>query len=253
MPSFEKIQNDLCNEIRVQILGKEIPHDEFPTSYSPHSLRVDGKGNFHLIDTSQRSTWKGRIISLIQYFVYGSSHKANDRALSQAIDRFEAAILKTASNNPFTSLDNACKTIASFKADPDYSKDSKIANKIATFKINTLTKLAENGNVDAQFKLALHYSLGNGCGKNKIQAFFWHKKAADNGHLRSQNIIGNYFKNGIGTPTDKQMAVVYFRKAAERGDPIARFNLACCYENGVGVDQDKQTANKWYQLFEQSL
>ncbi len=238
----------MINNFNTLIFGKQVDLDTLSSPYAPQSLRVDSRGNFHLIDTSKRSTWKGRIISLIQYFVYGSSHKANDRALCKAIDHFENAIIKTACNNPLISLDNACKTVEIFKADPDFSKDSKIVNKIADFQINTLTKLAEKGNIDAQYKLALCCRQGKDCDENKTQAFFWMKEAADQGHLRAQNNLGSYYLYGIGTPKDKDMAIEYYGKAAKEGDAFAQCNLAGCYEKGVGVVQNKQEAIKWHQL-----
>ncbi|KPK25298.1 MAG: hypothetical protein AMJ61_12360, partial [Desulfobacterales bacterium SG8_35_2] len=49
-----------------------------------------------------------------------------------------------------------------------------------------LGRIAEQGQVEAQFKLGDAHYFGKGTKKNLEQALFWYEKAAQQGHPRAQ-------------------------------------------------------------------
>lgn len=69
--------------------------------------------------------------------------------------------------------------------------------------------LAEHGDADAQYNLAMCYAKGNGVAKNPYYA------------------------------------TAMLKKAAEQGCAEAQYNLAICYANGNGVTQSDNEAIKW--------
>ena len=72
--------------------------------------------------------------------------------------------------------------------------------------------LAEQGDADAQFNLALMY------------------------------------EDGLGVPQDYKEAVRLYRLSAEQGFAIAQFNLGVMYYNGQGVPQDYVLAHMWWSI-----
>lgn len=108
---------------------------------------------------------------------------------------------------------------------------------------------AENGDAEAQYKLAFNYKDGEGVEKKDIQRYiYWMRKSAENGYLLAQNNLALAYYNGIGIPVDVKMAVFWFKKAAEGGNIGAQFNLALFYETGDdGIPIDKKQAVYWYQ------
>ena len=72
--------------------------------------------------------------------------------------------------------------------------------------------LAEQGDADAQFNLALMY------------------------------------EDGLGVPQDYKEAVRLYRLSAEQGFAKAQYNLGVMYANGQGVPQDNVLAHMWFNL-----
>lgn len=78
-------------------------------------------------------------------------------------------------------------------------------------------------------------------------------KMAEEGDPRAQLQLGNRFSSGAGVPQDLTEAAKWFRAAAEQGQPDAAYNLAMMYESGHGVNEDPEEAQKWYQMYNQNL
>ena len=72
-----------------------------------------------------------------------------------------------------------------------------------------ITKLAVEGNTDAQDSLGLRYVRGEGVVQDYKQAFYW------------------------------------FKKAAEQGYAYAQYNLGVCHFESRGVEQDYKKAVYW--------
>ncbi len=112
--------------------------------------------------------------------------------------------------------------------------------------ITALTKLAEDGNADAQVELGTKYYKGLGVEKNYNLAFDWCRRAAEQEHLRALNALGVMYKNGFGVDKNEKEAIDWFRKAAEQNYAAAQNNLGIMYEHGFGIKQNHYDAFGWY-------
>ena len=108
--------------------------------------------------------------------------------------------------------------------------------------------LAEQGDVDAQYNLALMYRKGEGVPENDAEAVKWYRKAADQGYAKAQYNLGFMYANGDGVPENDAEAVKWYRKAAEQGHANAQSNLGFMYANGDGVPENFVHAYVWWSM-----
>jgi len=85
-----------------------------------------------------------------------------------------------------------------------------------------LTKAAEQGHADAQYKIALNYLAGEGDKKDPVQAVIWLKKAAEQGHADAQYELGRCYMLGNGVAENKSQAISWFEKAVANGSGSAQ-------------------------------
>ena len=87
--------------------------------------------------------------------------------------------------------------------------DSSVSNEVFQWMI----ELANNGDVDAQYNLGLHYKQTlNG---NDEKAVEWFVKAADNGHILSCWNLGMYYEYCFGNiEKDVDKAIEWYTKVA---------------------------------------
>ena len=106
---------------------------------------------------------------------------------------------------------------------------------------DTLWEEANEGNVAAQYKLAMVYHEGTMApfiGLNEEKAVEWFTKASEQGHVLSQMKLAEAFYYGQSVPEDYEQAFEWMMKAAEQGNPDAQYNLGMMYNYGKGVPQD---------------
>ncbi|CAB4430233.1 unnamed protein product [Rhizophagus irregularis] len=96
-----------------------------------------------------------------------------------------------------------------------------------------LVKLAKNGNLNAQYNLAVRYMDGIGIQKNEEKAFEWFLKTEQSGHLITQ---------------DKKEKEEFYKhlKLAIAGDSMALFYVGYCYQYGKGISKNEIKAFEWY-------
>jgi TPR repeat protein len=111
-----------------------------------------------------------------------------------------------------------------------------------------LREAAEQGDADAQNRLGVRYSQGDGVSKDDSQAVVWHRKAAENGHWIAQINLSRHYADGRGVPQDYAQSARWVRKAAEQGESVALWLLGDAYATGEGVLQDYVEAHKWMNL-----
>ncbi len=109
-------------------------------------------------------------------------------------------------------------------------------------------KKAANQDYDkAQYNLALMYRDGDGVSKNYKKSIKWFKKSANQGHAGAQSSLGFAYRWGNrGVDKDYSKALYWTKKAAKQDDVIAQNNLAVAYENGVGIVKDYKESIIWY-------
>lgn len=111
-----------------------------------------------------------------------------------------------------------------------------------------LSPLADGGDPQAQYRMAIMAQNGLGMHENRLLAFTYMKSAAEVGLDIAQHGLGFMYMEGECTDKDPEKAAHWFRKAAEQGLAGSQTTLAMMYEEGRGVEKDLDEANKWYRL-----
>jgi TPR repeat protein len=107
---------------------------------------------------------------------------------------------------------------------------------------------AKDGDVNAQYALAVLYDQGLGTTQNFTEAIAWYRRAALSGHVNAQANLGFAYEEGRGVEQDYVAAAEWYRKAAEQGDVEAQANLGLYYASGQGVNRDDVEAHMWLNL-----
>jgi hypothetical protein len=109
---------------------------------------------------------------------------------------------------------------------------------------------ANQGDANSQFNLALLYENGAGTPQNTKQAVYWYTKAAEQGHVEAQYKLGRLytFSGDDEFPQDYKQAVFWYTKAAEQRHIFAQYNLGRLYRfsGDDGAPQDYKQAFFWY-------
>ena len=114
--------------------------------------------------------------------------------------------------------------------------------------INTLFKLANQGNKEGEYYLGYCYYYGKGIKQDYNEAVKWSRLAAKQGYANAQSSLGFCYHCGKGVIQDYNEAVKWYKLAAEQGYETAQCNLGECYYYGEGIKQDYYEAVKWYKL-----
>jgi len=107
------------------------------------------------------------------------------------------------------------------------------------------TKLAEQGNAEAQYKVGEMYEMGKGAKKDLKKAHEWFEKSAKQGHKKASYKI-LYIEidnNGLNDFTKSQLGNI--RKEAASGNADAQYFLGKMYAAGVGVPKSLTNALTW--------
>ncbi len=121
-------------------------------------------------------------------------------------------------------------------------------NDVAAIKRYWYRLAAAQGDADAQSKLGLIYSTGQGVVQDYAEAVKWYRLAAAQGLAQAQVNLGLMYDIGLGVIQDYAEAGKWYRLAAAQGDAYAQFRTGVMYGNGQGVVQDYPEAVKWYRL-----
>ena len=108
--------------------------------------------------------------------------------------------------------------------------------------------LANAGEAEAQYNLAMLYRDGKGVSKDMAQSALWFRRAAEQGLAAAQYQLGYLYDTGEGLAQSDHEAFVWYRKAAEQGHGGAQVNLGVMYANGAGVVRDLKLAYVWFNL-----
>ncbi len=111
--------------------------------------------------------------------------------------------------------------------------------------IKDLTAEAENGDVDAQYKLGLLYRTKEHL--HYKEAFRWLLKAAEQGHAEAQNAAGEMLTDGKKIGKNPKEAFKWFTLSAGQGNADACYNLAVAYYKGIGCESSDSQALYWFQ------
>lgn len=73
------------------------------------------------------------------------------------------------------------------------------------------------------------------------------QRSANQGDSDAQFKLAVMYNDGTGVPQNYTKAAEWYTKAANQGDSDAQFNLGVIYGKGQGVRQDYAKAAEWYQ------
>lgn len=98
--------------------------------------------------------------------------------------------------------------------------------------LKKMKKLAEQGDVEAQYQLGRYYDNVDGKSdkKDTVEAVKWYSKAAEQGHVKAQNNLGVCYLYGEGIQKNLQEALNWFEKAAKAGNQKAKESASRVYE-----------------------
>lgn len=114
-----------------------------------------------------------------------------------------------------------------------------------TSEFQDVRKKAEQGDIDAQYRLAQMYFRGEKVPQDYSKAFQWAEKAARQNHKGAQNYLGRMYFSGLGVLQDYSSALHWFSKSAQQGNAEAQHNMGALYYNGLGVPKDPEKAVEW--------
>jgi TPR repeat protein len=110
-----------------------------------------------------------------------------------------------------------------------------------------VSKKAQQGDPQSQYKLGLMYGDGQGVAKDDALAHKWLNAAADQGYPDALYALGVLNEMGMGIPQDQKKALSYFRKAADKNHRDAQYRLGGFYFSGsMTLPRDPKLALKWY-------
>lgn len=111
-----------------------------------------------------------------------------------------------------------------------------------------LSRLAELGNQEARYRMAIMAQNGLGMLPNPLLAYSYMKSAAKAGLGVAQHGLGFMYLQGECTDRDPAKAAEWFRLAAEQGLIGSMTTLAIMYQEGNGVPLDLEEARRLYRL-----
>ena len=112
--------------------------------------------------------------------------------------------------------------------------------------LSTLTRIAEQGDRNAQFALAMKLLTGEGVEADQARAVELYRRAATQGHVSAQFWLGRMLDEGWGVTVNDREAVEWYRRAADQGYVEAQFALGAMLDVGEGIAADPVKAAEWY-------
>jgi len=110
------------------------------------------------------------------------------------------------------------------------------------------TKLAQNGNADAQTSLGFMYQNAQGVQKNDIEAVKFYKSAAEAKQPYALFNLAILYMNGLcGLEHNQFKAYELHLEAATKEVPPAMYEVALMLERGLGCNQNFSEAAFWYE------
>ena len=107
------------------------------------------------------------------------------------------------------------------------------------------TRLAEDGDFNAQYALGVMELRGETETADPKQAFEWFQLAADQGHTTAMFNLGVAYWEGAGVKRDRERALKWWERSANSGESGAQYNLGLAYYIGEEIPADLQRATKW--------
>jgi len=111
-----------------------------------------------------------------------------------------------------------------------------------------LSPLAENGDDEAQFRMAIMAQNGLGMVVNEKLAYNNMLAAAEQGHALAMHGLGFMLLEGECAEKDTVKAAEWFNKAADAGMQGSMTTLAMMYRDGNGVEKNPEEAARLFKM-----
>ena len=113
--------------------------------------------------------------------------------------------------------------------------------------IETLKKIAGDGDLQAQTQLGWMYQYGRGVKTENDEAAYWYRRATEKGNAYAQNQLGLVLCNEWAVLSSHEESERWRTKAAEQGSKYFMYHLARDYEGGKHcIKKDYKKAMDWY-------
>jgi len=143
-------------------------------------------------------------------------------------------------------------TGASEKMSREDGLDMDLSSGIAAFEskhFSTATRflapLAEQGDPEAQYRMAIMAQNGLGMVENQALALRYMQAAAEAGLGLAQHGLGFMYMQGECVEQNGQQALEWFTRAAEQGLQGAMTTIGMMYRDGTVVERDEEKARAW--------
>jgi len=190
--------------------------------------------------------------------IYRHINDSPDRFAKRKADRqLESIVLKALSKNPqdrFASmidlrqhLEHCLKSLAD-GSDDEQEFDVGDYEERSGDEFSYYEDLAERGDANAQFEVALFYRDGLYVEQDDEMAFEWCLKSAEQGLAEAEAMLGDMYYDGIGVEQDYKESLRWYMRAAEQANPSAQVRAADMLEKGMGAPVDSIKARQLVKL-----
>ncbi|WP_008296172.1 tetratricopeptide repeat protein [Congregibacter litoralis] len=137
------------------------------------------------------------------------------------------------------------------RAGSERSDNPGVINPRASVNIDRLNSNAENGDVDAQYRLGMallrEFDISTDPA-TQSEAIAMLRKAADGDHSQAQSLMGDLYFQGRGVVQDFVQAFDWYSKAANQGHAEAMYGLGKMSRSGWGRPVSLVDAYVWLNL-----
>ncbi len=123
--------------------------------------------------------------------------------------------------------------------------------------MNSIKKVAEQGDAQAQFNLGNCYAKGEGVNKNLKETAYWFRKAAEQGQVKAQEALKNLnakeistpktskkIKTPLQTPKERNARLKQLKENLQNSDSIIRKAKAKAYDGRRLISSGEAKANR---------
>ncbi len=112
--------------------------------------------------------------------------------------------------------------------------------------ISDLITLANQGDRNAQYQLAVDYQRGHNTPISQDDAFYWFQQAAEGGHTPAMVQLANAYVAGTGTDKDIHKALFWLIKSLVDGNQSAAVHIGQLYQSLTQSPSPDAMAEIWY-------
>lgn len=129
--------------------------------------------------------------------------------------------------------------------DEDYDRCVSSFGSDGILLIDVIESLADNGNIDAEYCMAVAYHEGKSVLRDQTEAVKWYLRAGQRGHLEAQYWLCIIYLEGIGVEGNALESLYWCRRAAKKKHPKALYALGQLYYGGYDRNMNTNYLNAY--------